>query len=502
MTIIELLNEMRNHGGPARTTGLPDEVILSFAKTDKHLTDAIENAHPMFLRLREDEPALLAMDEASQIQEIQSGYVNFYADDAINPFVALTASGPWIVTLKGAVLHDSGGYGMMGFGHAPEAVLNVLARKHVMANVMTPNISQKNFIDSLRKEIGHTKGSCPFDRFMCLNSGSEAVTVASRISDINAKLMTDPGGRYAGKEIRILSLKGSFHGRTDRPGQFSDSTRANYSKHLATFRDRDKLITVEPNDFQQLRQVFNWAESNRVFIEAFFFEPVMGEGNPGFAINREFYDVAMELTRKHGSMLLVDSIQAGLRAHGVLSIIDYPGFETAQAPDMETYSKALNAGQYPMSVLAMTGRAAKLYRKGVYGNTMTTNPRALDVACAVLELLTPELRQNIRQRGEEFLTRLRILQQELGDRITCIQGTGLLFSMELDSKRYLSCGADSIEEYMRMKGINVIHGGENSLRYTPHFNITSEEIDLLIDATRDALLNGPVKVSASKAQAA
>ena len=502
MTIIELLNEMRNHGGPARTTGLPDDVILSFAKKDKHLTDAIENAHPMFLRLREDEPALLAMDEASQIQEIQSGYVNFYTDDAISPFVALTGSGPWIVTLKGAVLHDSGGYGMMGFGHAPEAVLNVLARKHVMANVMTPNISQKNFTNSLRKEIGHTKGSCPFEKFLCLNSGSEAVSVASRISDINAKLMTDPGGRYAGKKIRILSLKGSFHGRTDRPGQFSDSTRLNYSKHLATFRDRDRLITVEPNDAQQLRQVYNWAESNQVFIEAFFFEPVMGEGNPGFAINREFYDTAMELTRKHGSMLLVDSIQAGLRAHGVLSIIDYPGFETAQAPDMETYSKALNAGQFPMSVLAMTGPAAKLYRKGVYGNTMTTNPRALDVACAVLELMTPELRQNIRQRGEEFLTRLRTLQKELGDRITGVQGTGLLFSTGLDSKRYLSCGADSTEEYMRMKGINVIHGGKNSLRYTPHFNITSEEIDLLIDATRDALLNGPVKISASTAQAA
>jgi acetylornithine/succinyldiaminopimelate/putrescine aminotransferase len=328
------------------------------------------------------------------------------------------------------------------------------------------------------------------------------VTVGSRISDINAKLMTDPGGRCAGQEIRILSLKGSFHGRTDRPGQFSDSTRQNYSKHLATFRDRDKLITVEPNDVQQLRQVFNWAESNRVFIEAFFFEPVMGEGNPGLAINREFYDAAMELTRKHGSMLLVDSIQAGLRAHGVLSIIDYPGFESAEPPDMETYSKALNAGQFPMSVLAMTGRAANLYRKGVYGNTMTTNPRALDVACAVLEMLTPELRQNIRQRGEEFLVKLRALQEELGDRITSIQGTGLLFSTELDGKRYKSCGADSTEEYMRMRGVSVIHGGENSLRFTPHFNITSEEVDLMIDATRDAMLNGPVKVSASEAEAA
>ena len=63
-------------------------------------------------------------------------------------------------------------------------------------------------------------------------------------------------------------------------------------------------------------------------------------------------------------------------------------------------------------------------------------------------------------------------------------------------------GVDSIEEYMRMKGFSVIHGGENSLRYTPHFNITSEEIDLMIDATRDALLNGPVNVSASEAEAA
>ncbi len=502
MSIIELLNEMRNHGGPAWTTGLSDDVILRFAKTDPQLAEAIENAYPVFARLREDEPALLAMDEENQIREIQSSYVNFYADDAISPFVALTGSGPWIVTLKGAVLHDSGGYGMLGFGHAPQAVLNVLARKQVMANVMTPNISQKKFIDSLRREIGHTLGSCPFDRFLCINSGSEAVTVASRISDINAKLMTDPGGRYAGKEIRILSLKGSFHGRTDRPGQFSDSTRQNYSKHLATFRDRDKLITVEPNDVLQLRQVFSWAESNQVFIEAFFFEPVMGEGNPGLAISRAFYDEAMDLTREHGSMLLVDSIQAGLRTHGVLSIVDYPGFETATAPDMETYSKALNAGQYPLSVLAMTKRAAKLYRKGVYGNTMTSNPRALDVACAVLELLTPELRQNIRQRGEELLSRLHTLQEELGGRITGIQGTGLLLSTALDSKRYKSCGAGSIEEYMRMKGINVIHGGENSLRFTPHFNINSEEIDLLIDATRDALLNGPVKISASAAEAA
>ena len=226
------------------------------------------------------------MDEDSQIREIQSAYVNFYADDAVNPFVALAGRGPWIVTLKGAVVHDSGGYGMLGLGHAPEAVLEVLQGKQVMANVMTPNLSQKYLSDAYVRKSGIPGDTARLSRFLCMNSGSEAVTVASRISDINAKLMTDPGGPYSGKPIQILSLKGGFHGRTDRPGQFSDSTRRTYREHLATFRDRDKLITVEPNDIQQLKQVFSWANSNDIFIEAFFLEPVMGEGNPGLAITR------------------------------------------------------------------------------------------------------------------------------------------------------------------------------------------------------------------------
>ena len=129
----------------------------------------------------------------------------------------------------------------------------------------------------------------------------------------------------------------------------------------------------------------------------------MGEGDPGRSVPVEFYNAARKLTKDHGSLLLVDSIQAGLRANGVLSIIDYPGFENAEAPDMETYSKALNAGQYPLSVLAVGERASKTYRKGLYGNTMTTNPRALDTACAVLSMVTPDVREHIRARGAEAI---------------------------------------------------------------------------------------------------
>jgi acetylornithine/succinyldiaminopimelate/putrescine aminotransferase len=502
MSIIDRLNEMRNHGGAALTKGLSDDILLSFAQQDSRLSEAVASAHSLFLKLSEEEPGLLAMDEESQVREIQQGYINFYPDDAVNQYVSLAGNGPWIVSIKGAVLFDTGGYGMLGFGHAPEKILQAMNQSHVMANIMTPNLSQKHLVDRLRREIGHTRGDCPFDRFICMNSGSEAVAVGARLSDINAKLMTDPGGRYANKPTRILSLKGSFHGRTQRPAQFSDSTRKNYCKYMASFRDHDDLITVEPNDIEQLKQIFHWAETNEIFFEAFFFEPVMGEGNPGLPITPEFYAEARRLTKEHGSLMLVDSIQAGIRTHGVLSVIDYPGFEEQEAPDMETYSKALNAGQYPLSVLAMNERASGLYRKGVYGNTMTSNPKALDVACAVLEGITPQLRQNIVVRGAEVVAKLKAVQEELGGRITGVQGTGLLFSVELDSSRYKSYGTGSIEEYMRHRGLNVIHGGENSLRFTPNFTITEDEVDLIVDMTREAILNGPVKASASEAEAA
>lgn len=490
MNPIDMLRELRAHGGQIRAHGLDDAAIERFAGSDADLLRAIEQARAAHARLRESMADFFELDENAQIECAQSGFVNFYADDAVTPFVALAAQGAWIVTAKGAVIYDCGGYGMLGFGHNPAAVSEALGKPQVMANVMTPNVAQHAFTQALRREIGHVRCKHPFERFMCLNSGSESVSLACRIADVNAKTMTDPGGRYAGRTIKRLAVKGAFHGRTERPAIYSDSSRKPYEANLASFRNEHSLVTIEPYDIGALRRAFTEAETHGWFYEAMFLEPVMGEGDPGRALTPEFYAAARELTQAHGSLLLVDSIQAGLRAHGVLSIVDYPGFEQLPAPDMETYSKALNAGQFPLSVLAVNERAAGLYRKGIYGNTMTANPRALDIACAVLAQLTPQLRANIRERGTEVLKKLNALKDELGGLITKVQGTGLLFSCEL-STQFKCYGAASTEEYMRERGINVIHGGANSLRFTPHFTIDEAEVDLLVDHLRQALLQGP-----------
>jgi len=498
MSFIERLAPLRNQPGTRLTSGLDDATLKALSANHPQLIAAVDAAAEEFARVQADLGPLLAQDEQAQIDAMQDGFVNFYADDAVTPYVALAARGPWVVTLKGAVLYDAGGYGMLGFGHTPDAVLEAMARPQVMANIMTPSLSQQRFITALRAEIGHRRGGCPFARFMCLNSGSEAVGLAARIADVNAKLQTDPGARHAGAAIKRVVVKGSFHGRTDRPALYSDSSRKSYMQHLASYRGEDSVITVAPYDETGLRKVFEDAARNQWFIEAVFLEPVMGEGDPGRSVPPSFYAVARELTRAHGSLLLLDSIQAGLRAHGVLSVVDYPGFEGLDPPDMETYSKALNAAQYPLSVLAVTEHAAQLYRKGIYGNTMTSNPRALDVACATLAQLTPQVRANIAERGAEAVRKLEQLKGELGGLITKVQGTGLLFSCEL-APQFKCYGANSTEEWLRQHGINVIHGGENSLRFTPHFGMDSEELDLLVGLVGRALREGPRREQAAAA---
>jgi acetylornithine/succinyldiaminopimelate/putrescine aminotransferase len=499
---LQLLDTLRRQSGKVRTRGLDDATIERFAASHADLREAIAAAAEQFAALRADPQwaALLELDEDAQLHAAQADFINFYPDDAINPYIALTARGPWVVTLKGAVVHDSGGYGMLPFGHAPKAVIEAMSRPQAMANIMTPSLSHLRLANMLRAEIGHTRKdiACPYTHFLCLNSGSESVSLAGRIADINTKLMTDPGARHAGKQIKRLAVKGAFHGRTELPAIYSDSSRKGYQQNLASYRHENSLITVEPYSIEQLRQVFADAEQHSWYIEAMFLEPVMGEGDPGRAVPPAFYEAARELTKAHGTLLLVDSIQAGLRAHGVLSIIDYPGFEHIEAPDMETYSKALNAGQFPLSVLAVSERASGLYRKGVYGNTMTSNPRAMDVACAVLGMLTPELRANVRDQGRAFISKLEKLKDELGGLITKVQGTGLLFSCELNDA-FKCYGAGSTEEYMRERGIGVIHGGVNSLRFTPHFVIGDDEVDLVVANIRKALLEGPRKAQAEAA---
>jgi acetylornithine/succinyldiaminopimelate/putrescine aminotransferase len=488
------LEKLRNHPGYRVTNGLPDDVITSFCNKDPRLLMAVEAAVSCAAEIEAEYPEVLEMDEDGQVAWAQDGFFNFYARDVVNPYLSAGAKGPWLVTLKGAVLYDAGGYGMLGWGHNPDFVLEAMSHEQPMANIMTPNAAQHRFVEAMRREIGHTRGRCPFDGFMCLNSGSEAMSLASRIADTLSAGATGLDGWHSGAEVKRVVIQGGFHGRTERPALLSNSSRETYQSKLASFRTDESVIAVPSGDVEALRKAFADARDNGWFIELLAMEPVMGEGNPGYAITKEFYDAARELTLEHGSLLLIDSVQAGLRTHGVLSVVDHPQLAGCEPPDIEAYSKALNGGQYPLSVIALGPRAVDAYSVGTYGNTMAGNPRALATAVAILSAMTDEARANIKAMGDLLTEKLAALADEFPGVVLGAQGTGLLVSCEIVGHKVY--GAGSLEEWLRRHGLGVIHGGKRSLRFTPVFDITEAEVDLMVDLLRSALAHGVGKAAA------
>ena len=86
----------------------------------------------------------------------------------------------------------------------------------------------------------------------------------------------------------MLALRGGFHGRTDRPAISIGLDLAIIPKAKRRSETENNLITVEPNNVEELRAAFADADRNNIFFEMTFIEPVMGEGNPGVGVTANF----------------------------------------------------------------------------------------------------------------------------------------------------------------------------------------------------------------------
>lgn len=437
--------------------GIRHELLQRFSQDD-NLETAIHNAIPILKTYPNNQP------------EYQKNILNFYSRNTIVPFVPISAKGPWIITDSGAVVYDTGGYGMLGFGHSPDWALEILSKPHVMANVMTPSEIQYNFTQELQSHIGQSREKgCPYSKFAFLNSGSEAMELALRISDQITK---------SSKPSCFIVLEGGFHGRTGNAAKISHSTRNTYQTQLKSFQKiQNPVYPVKVNDEVELEDTFEHASKN-YHIEAMIMEPVMGEGNPGIKLSKSFYDASRNLTRKYGSHLIIDSVQAGLRTHGYLSMTDYTHLRLSKHPDFEIFSKAISSGQYPLSVVAMCDEVVSKFRPGIYGNTMTSNPKAMEMGLESLKRVDYNVISNIYTQGENFKKMLHRIRNKYPEISTSVTGSGLLIALHIN-KKYPVVSENGLEYLCRYNGLNVIHGGDNALRFTPHFLITKNEIELI-----------------------
>ena len=390
---------------------------------------------------------------------------NFYNKHTQSPYTPIKAHGPWIITNEHKIIYDTGGYGMLGFGHNPKWLLNTIKKPHVMANVMTPSYEQEKIGKLLSK---HTK----YNQFSFLNSGSEGIECTMRILD---QLTNDNNKQQ--KESCYINLNSSFHGRTFMAATLSDSCKETYKQTFKLQKSIQQMVSVPINDISYFTKTIH-SLVNSKYISGIIMEPVMGEGNPGQAVSPEFYNCVRTLSNEYSIPLVIDSVQAGLRTRGCLSISNYPGFENSDIPDFEVFSKAITNGHYPLSIIGIHEKYKSCNFEGLYGNSMCANPKALDICYETLCKIDKKLQKNIVNKGILFKKMLTHLQKKYPHIITKINGTGLLISANIHESISV-CGKTSLETTLRLNGLNVIHGGKNALRFTPHFNITHKEIHLI-----------------------
>lgn len=283
--------------------------------------------------------------------------------------------------------------------------------------------------------------------FFC-NSGTEANEAAF-------KLARSYGQAMRNNATRIVTLEGSFHGRT---------TGAMCLTGQQKIRDGfgplvDGCVYVPPNDIEALEQAISGGKSDTC---AFFLELVQGEGGV-LPMEKEYVREAREMCAENDVLFIIDEIQTGVGRSGKLFAYEHYEIE----PDAFTLAKGLGSG-FPIGAMVVAEAYTPYLKRGMHGSTFGGNQLACRVAYETLKIIFGrEILANVGAISQHFFSRLRTLQKSVKG-IVDVRGLGLLVGIELERP----C-AELVDE-CRDRGLLINVTAENVIRLLPPLNITLE----------------------------
>lgn len=291
------------------------------------------------------------------------------------------------------------------------------------------------------------------DRVFFANSGAEANEAAIKL----ARIHSAPG------KFEVISLLGSFHGRT-----------------LATV-----AATGQPRfhqGFEPMPAGFVHAEFGDIAaIEALIgpqtcavlCEPLQGESGVR-PLGTDYLQQIRTLCDQHQLLLIFDEVQTGLGRTGTLFAYEQFGV----TPDIVTLAKALGNG-LPISAMLAREEVAASFAPGSHASTFGGNPVAAAVATEVLHtLLAPDFLESVQEKGAYFSTQLEQLTKKFPRWAVAVRGRGLLLGLVL-TEEGINRGSE-IVELMFARGLIINFAGNRVLRFAPPLIVSKSEIDTLI----------------------
>ena len=307
------------------------------------------------------------------------------------------------------------------------------------------------------------------------------------------------------KGEKVIHFKESFHGRSGYTMSLTDSPDKRKTMYFPKFdwprvtnpkitfpleKNLDQVVALENQAFTEIKDAISANPDN---IASIIIEPIQGEGGDNH-FRCEFFQELRNIANENDIMLIYDEVQTGIgvtgrmwahqhfSAHGCSDCCC--GEDSSAKPDIIAFGKKTQ-----VCGIAVSNRVEEV-ENHVFAESSRLNStwggNLVDMVrlTIYLELIEKEnLVDKAEKTGNYLLNRLYALQEQYPNLVSNARGRGLYCAFDLPSgdKR------DKLAELLLEEGSILLGSGHQSIRFRPHLNVKTEDIDFGIDCFKKAL---------------
>jgi acetylornithine/N-succinyldiaminopimelate aminotransferase len=362
------------------------------------------------------------------------------------PVTFAKGAGVWLSDITGKRYLDfSSGIAVNCLGHGYPPLVKAIADQAEKFNHVSNYYQSDTAAAFAEKLVAACAG---MERVFLANSGAEANEGACKIARKYSLKKYGPGRH------RILTLKGSFHGRTITT--LSATGQERFHKDFGPFTEG--FLFIPPGDIEALDRALDPSSVAGLLIEAV-------QGESGIVPQETAYiEAAAKFCAERDILLMFDEIQCGVGRTGTFLALEHYGVKA----DVVTLAKGLSGG-VPVGAVLAGKKAAEVFESGDHGSTFGGNPLAAAAGLVVLEVVNqPEFLGEIARKGERIQETLRSWKHPA---IREIRGRGLMIGADITTEAW------PVLEAALARGLLILSAGSSTLRFLPPYIISNEEID-------------------------
>ena len=296
---------------------------------------------------------------------------------------------------------------------------------------------------------------------LCFRTGAKRVFFANSGAEANECALKAARKysfeKYGEGRKKIISLNGSFHGRT----LFTLTATGQQAFHRFFGPFVPEVVSVDAN----MQAVEKESENACAVI----IECVQGESGVE-ALDKGFVRALRTFCDEHDILLICDEVQSGNGRTGKFCAYEHYGI----TPDIMTTAKGLGGG-LPIGACLFFEKCEHTLQPGDHGSTFGGNPVCCAGAVSIVSRLTEDFLLEVQGKAEYLRAKLKGF-----DGVRRVTGLGLMIGLEVEKP------AKEIAQNCLKRGLLVLTAHEK-VRIVPPLNITKTEMDEGLTILREVL---------------